>query len=220
MYTNRVHRVLHRGMPRSGKFAAALALLALVGAFGAGLGVAGNAGPPSCTLSTATSQPFQHWNDQSYYFLAPGGSFEQSLADWHFTGRVQAVSGNESYHVTSPSDTQSLWFDHNASAQSTGVCVTIHSPSVRLFARNSGDPRSTLQVTLNYTDKSGRPKSAQVGLLTASSAWAPTRSILFLDKIAPAVGGQGQTSVNFTFHVMGAGNWQIDDFYVDPIKSQ
>jgi hypothetical protein len=33
-------------------------------------------------------------------------------------------------------------------------------------------------------------------------------------------GGAGQTTVSFTFHVIGHGNWQIDDFYVDPIKSQ
>jgi hypothetical protein len=220
MYRNRVQRVLHRGLPRSGKVAATLAVVAVVGAFGAGFGVAGNAAPPSCTVSTATSQPFLQWNDQSYYFLAPGGSFEQALTGWHFTGAVHAISGNESYYVNGASDTQSLWFDHNASAQSPNVCVTIHSPSVRLFAKNSGDRRSTLQVMLNYTDKSGKAKSAQVGSLTASADWAPTTSILFLDKVAPVVGGQGQTLVSFTFHVFGAGNWQIDDFYVDPIKSQ
>jgi len=26
--------------------------------------------------------------------------------------------------------------------------------------------------------------------------------------------------VSFTFHPVGAGKWQIDDFYVDPLKSQ
>jgi len=33
------------------------------------------------------------------------------------------------------------------------------------------------------------------------------------------VGGQGQTWVSFAFQPSG-GPWQIDDFYVDPLKSQ
>jgi hypothetical protein len=89
-----------------------------------------------------------------------------------------------------------------------------------LFAFNTGDPRSTLQVTVNYTDKGGKPASAKIGSIKNPSAWAPTDSLSFIDEIAPTIGGQDQTLVSFTFHVIGAGNWQIDDLYIDPLKSQ
>ena len=221
MNTNRVHRVLHKGLPRSGRFAAGLAIMALVGAFGAGSGIAGAQDPSTCSVSAATVQPFLPWNDQSSYFLAPGGSFEQKLKDWHLSGAVKiAKNSNETFYVNDPSDSNSLAFGPNSSAQTPNICVSIHSPSIRLFAMNSGDPSSTMQVTVNYTDQNGKAQTAQVGSISASSTWAPTDSMLFLNNIAPVVGGQGQTSVSFTFRVIGAGNWQIDDFYVDPIKSQ
>jgi hypothetical protein len=221
MDANNTDRTLSCGRLVAGKFASLLALAALAGAVGAGAGAAGTKPSAStCTVQSATGQPFLPWNDQSSYFLAPGGSFETKPAGWHFTGRVEDVTGNESFYVNSPSDSHSLWFGPNSYAQSTDICVSVHSPSIRLFALNTGDPRSTLQVTVNYTDKSGKPASAKIGQIKGTSAWAPTDSLSFIDLIAPTIGGQGQTSVSFTFHVIGAGNWQIDDFYVDPLKSQ
>ncbi len=216
MTTNRVHR--DGGLLRLGTFAVVVAVTALVSALAAGSGSAGTA--KSCNVPPATAQPFLQWNDQDSYFLAPDGSFERKPDGWHFTGRVQIVKGNETYYVNNPSDTRSLWFGPNSYAQSPGICVSIHSPTIRLFAMNSGDPTSRLQVTLNYVDQKGKAKTAQIGSITGSSNWAPTDPMLFLNGIAPLVGGQGQTSVSFTFHVLGAGKWQIDDFYVDPLKSQ
>ena len=70
MYTNRVHRVLHRGLSRAGKFAAVFAVTALLGAMGAASGVAGTQDPSSCTIPTAAYQPFLQWNDQGNYFLS------------------------------------------------------------------------------------------------------------------------------------------------------
>jgi hypothetical protein len=45
--------------------------------------------------------------------------------------------------------------------------------------------------------------------------------VSFLNYIAPVVGGHDQTSVSFTFTVPSWSNRgsQIDDFYVDPLKS-
>jgi hypothetical protein len=203
----------------SGKFVTGLAVAALGGAFAAGSGTAANA-PTTCTVPPATAQPFLQWNDHNSYYVAPGGAFEQMPSGWRFTGTVETVSGNESYHVNNPSDSRSLWFGTNSYAQSTDLCVNVHSPSIRLFVLNTGDAGSTLQVILNYTDKNGKPQSPQVASLTNSGTWSPSSPIRFLNNVAPVVGGQGQTTVSFTFHVIGHGNWQIDDLYIDPIKSQ
>jgi len=176
-------------------------------------------GVSSCPAESLV-QPFQQWNDQGYYFLAPDGAFEQKPSDWHFTGRVQTVKGNESYYVNSAADSHSLWFGPNSYAQSPDICVSVYSPTIRVFTLNTGDPGSTLTVTLNYTDQNGQPQSSQIAALTGGASWQPTDSLLFLNNIAPIVGGQSQTWVSFTFHVVGPGNWQIDDFYIDPIKNQ
>ena len=57
-------------------------------------------------------------------------------------------------------------------------------------------------------------------MLRAGSSWSLSPQILFVNRIAPIVGGQGQTWVSFTFRPTTGGAWQIDDFYVDPLKSQ
>jgi len=224
MTTNRVHRVLHRGLPRTGKFAAALAIMALVGAFGAGSGVAGNASPSSCTVPTATSQPFLSFGDQDSYFLAPGGSFEGSpgkaLNGWSTTGRVAISKNNESYYVGSSSDSQSLFMAAGSSATTPPICVAIDTPALRVFVQSNGASNSSLQVVLNYTDKNGNPQSATVASLSGGTSWSLSPHVRFLSNIAPIVGGQGQTSVSFSFVPVGGANWQIDDLYIDPIKSQ
>lgn len=223
MDAKRVYRTLHGGLPRSGKFAAVIAVMALVGAFGAGVGAAGNQDPSSCTVSPATAQPFLSWNDQGNYFLAPGGSFEgspgQALNGWSTTGKVKVVNGNESYYVGSASDGQSLSIPGGASATTPAICVSIHTPNLRLFVLNNGGSSSALQLSINYTDQNGNPQTALIASLQGGPSWTVTPQVLFLNNIAPIVGGQGQTSASFSFTASG-GNWQIDDLYVDPIKSQ
>jgi hypothetical protein len=220
MDTKRVYRMLHRGLPRSGKFAAVLAVIALVGAFGASVGAAGNQDPSSCTVSSATAQPFLPWHDQGSYFLAPGGSFESPLAlnGWSTSGNVSIVNGNENYYVGSASDSQSMSIPAGGSATTPPICVSVHTPNLRLFVLNNGATSSRLQVSVNYTDKNGNAQTAPVAYLQGGSSWSLSPQVLFLNNIAPVVGGQGQTSVSFTFTSGGA--WQIDDLYVDPIKSQ
>jgi len=164
-------------------------------------------------------QPFLPWHDQSTYFLAPGGDFE-APAGWTLSGGAATAAGNETSYVNSPSDVSSLGLPTGSSATSPQICVTIHSPNVRLFSTNGGSSRSLLQVLLNYTDKRGVARTSSVGTLRAGSSWSLSSQIMFLSRIAPVVGGHGQTWVSFTFKPTSGGAWQIDDFYVDPIKSQ
>jgi hypothetical protein len=167
-------------------------------------------------------QPFLPWLDVGSYFLAPGGSFEGAdTSGWTFKGGASVVAGNESYHVSGASDSRSLALPSGSSATSSSVCVTLLSPDARAFVRNTGSLLSLLRVDLNYTDVNGKSRTATVALLPGSSSWSLSLPVLFLlDSITPIVGSGGQTWVSFTLAPIGlAGKWQIDDFYVDPLKS-
>jgi hypothetical protein len=199
----------------------AAALAALVAGLCASTALArsSQAPVPPCPAQTLV-RPFLPWHDQSSYFLAPGGDYESTPAGWALAGGAAVVPGNEPSHVNSAGDASSLGLPAGSSATSPQVCVTIHSPNIRLFALNGGFSRSMLQVSLNYTDKRGLPRSAYIAVLRGTSAWALSPQILFLRYISAMVGGQGQTWVSFTFHPIGGSGWRIDDFYVDPLKSQ
>jgi hypothetical protein len=221
MYTNRVYRVLHRGLPRTGKFAAALAVVALVGAFGAGIGVAGNPSR-SCPVQPATSQPFLQWGDTNSYFLAPAGDMESSpfAAGWSLSGGASLVAGSEPSDVSAnSSDSFSLGLPGGSSATTPQICVTIQDPQFRTFVRNTGDPKAQLMVQALIITSSGQPKTYDLGSVKGSSDWTLSSPVLFKSAIQPGADGTGQ--IAFTFTPKDAtGNWQIDDLYIDPIKSQ
>ena len=207
-------RVLH--LPR---LAGAAALAALVaGALSTGAAAVDKT-VPDCPPQTLV-QPFLPWHDHGSYFLAPGGAFETTPAGWTLSGGAAVVPGNEPYHVNAAGDANSLSLPTGSSATSPQICVTIHSPNIRLFSTNGGSSRSFLTVSVNYTDRHGAAKTASIGMLRAGSSWSVSSQLQFISRIAPIVGGHGQTWVSFTFMPTSAGAWQIDDFYVDPLKSQ
>ncbi len=172
----------------------------------------------ACPKNTLT-QPFQKWSDNGQYFLAPGGAFEGTLTGWTATGAAKIVSGNESYSVHSASDKYAVSLPSASSITSPSVCVTTTTPDLRLFVRNTGSSSATLNVNMTYTNAAGHPTTLTVGSLTGKSAWSVSPSVNFLQSIMPLVNSSGQTWVTFTFTPVGTtGAWQVDDFYVDPMK--
>ena len=102
---------------------------------------------------------------------------------------------------------------------SPSVCVTTATPDLRLLFRNTGSATAKLNVNMTYTNAAGQPSTVTVASLSGTSAWSVSPTINFLQSIAPLVGGAGQTWVTFTFASVGTGGaWQVDDFYVDPMK--
>jgi len=213
--------VLHRGGARTGKFAAVLAMVAVAIAASAGTALAnvpaGDCGWP------ASLQPFAPWSDSSAYFLAPGGSFEGDLSGWTLGGDAAVVPGNESFFVNAPTDTYSLSLPAGSSATTQSVCVTVDSPAIRLFAMNGGSDKP-LTISLNYTATDGKTHTAKVADIKQMAAWAATDQIQFLKPIKDLLKKDGQASVSFTFSVKDDKDhpsaWQIDDLYIDPLKSQ
>ena len=220
MPTNRAHRVLHRGLPRSGKFAVALACMALAGAFGAGAGVAGPS--RSCGVQPTTSQPFSQWGDTNSYFLAPAGDMESSpvAAGWSLSGGASLVDGSESFVATGDStDSYSLGLPDDGSAMTPSICVTIQDPQLRFFVRNTGDPKAQLTVQALSLDANGKGKLVDLGTVKGSSDWTLTNPVLFKSAIKPGADGTGLISFMFS-PKDGKGDWQMDDLYIDPLKSQ
>jgi hypothetical protein len=192
-----------------------LAVAAAALALATGSGAAG--GATGCSHSL--TRPFLPWLDPGSYFLAPGGDFESTLDGWAVSGGARIVSGNETYHVGSPGDDSSLLLPPGSQVTSPSMCVSLDSPDLRLFVQNTDSLLSSLAVSVNYTDAGGNARTLPVGLVPGTRSWTLSLPVLFLANVQSILAINGQTSVSFTFTPLGSGGrWQVDDFYVDPIK--
>jgi hypothetical protein len=198
---------------------AAVALLTTVLASAAALVVVPRA--LAMTMSACPTnplvQPFQKWNDTGSYFMGPGGEFEGTLTGWTAKGSAKIVSGNEPYYVNSATNRYSVSLASGSSITSPSVCVTTSTPDLRLFVRNTGATSGKLNVNMTYTNKSGKPTTVTVATLTGNSTWSLSPAINFLQSVTPLTNGAAQTWVTFSFAASGS-TWQVDDFYVDPMK--
>jgi hypothetical protein len=206
----------------TGRTIAVTAFAVLVGAAGAGSALAnGQQDASSCPAQTIV-QPFQPWNDSHNYFLAPGGSMESDpvAAGWQLSGGAALTSGSETYDVTgNPADSSSLALPSGSYAISPSVCVTIHDPELRFFARNTGKNDAVLKVTSLFMGNDGKIHSHDLGEVHAGASWTLSNPLKFKDSIQPGPDGIGWVSFVFTPKDT-KGNWQIDDLYIDPLKSQ
>jgi hypothetical protein len=176
------------------------------------------ANPVRCVPEPALSKPFLLVdNDARDYTLVPGGNFESRVPRWLMGGGARIVDGNESFNVGGAEDRFSLSLPAASTAVSAPICIDETYPSFRFFARNTGDPSSTLKVDVLYLSTSGGLGVRASGKLSATSAWAATDALhigLAIDPNSPT----GAAPVAFRFTPQGSGGkWQIDDVYVDPM---
>jgi hypothetical protein len=169
------------------------------------------------------SRPFLPWADASQYFLAPGGGFEGGMSGWALAGGTQVVTGNESYKVGGSSNSMSLSLPTTSSSVTTPtMCVTVLSPTFRMLIRNNGNNGYTdgqLAVYLNFTGADGKIQHVKIAALKGKTSWAPTLPISFIQYISTPL-QSGTAQISFTIKPNdNHGNWQIDDLYVDPLKS-
>jgi hypothetical protein len=132
-------------------------------------GLASLAGTAHATYACPTyptAEPFTPWADAGDYFLGPSGSFEGSLTGWTAKGKPVIVSGNESFHVNSPSDTHSLSLPNGTALTSPSICVTLDTPDFRMFVMNTGTATSILNVNMTYTDNKGKTHMVTVAKLS------------------------------------------------------
>jgi hypothetical protein len=161
----------------------------------------------------ATSQPFLAWGDTSTYELAPDGDFAQGLDGWSTTGQAAVVAGGDPWSLTgSPAD-QALDLPPGSSATSPTTSIDVSDPSIRFFAANDGDPGSLLSVSVTITTVLGLQVSLPIGIVSGGSDWQPSPTMWIVVNL---LAGDGTVPAQFTFTPIGAGDWQIDDLYVDP----
>src|SRR5262245_37799503 len=170
---------------------------------------------PGCTAPT--SQPFAFAGDKSDYVLAPGGDIEGPLAGWTLSGGAQAVTGSAPAVSGGKPGARSLRIPAGGSATTAPMCVGAHSPYFRFQARNGGTGR--LKVQMVVLDGPKFTGVRDLGTITAGSSWAPTPQISISQGILGVNGSSdSQATVSFRFTPVGAGNWQVDDVYLDPFR--
>lgn len=164
------------------------------------------------------SQPFMPWVDPANYTLAPDGGFEEHGSSWSLEGGAAVGTGNETFYVRDAGDKRSLRLPGGSSATSAAMCVGIEHPTLRLFARNTGSPLSTLKVKVLFEDGLGQTQSVPIGVVAAGDSWQPTQQMVIGVNLLPLLPGE-RTPVAFEFIAKGSGgNWRIDDVYVDPYR--
>src|SRR4051812_23066550 len=184
--------------------AGALALAVLV------LAVPAQARAAGCPSQPVT-QTFLPWLDPAWYVPAPGGDVEGGGEAWALTGGAAVADGNEPFLAGD----RSLALPAGSSATTAPMCLGVEHPTVRLFARNNGDPASLLAVSVVFRDPLGLRHTLPVGAVAAGSEWAPTPVMPVVANLLSLLGDQ---DVSFRFAPVGNGEWAIDDVWVDPYK--
>lgn len=149
-------------------------------------------------------QPFLGFDDAAEYFLAPDGDFAAGGAQWDLGG-AEVVADNEPWSLHGDV-AAALALAPGASATSPTICVAETDPTMRFFARGTGE----LQVDVLYTDENGELQSLTIGALTGTGEWAPSEAL-------PISVNTYEMSVAFRFTAVD-GTWTVDDVYVDPYK--
>jgi hypothetical protein len=190
---------------------AGMALLAPAGTANAGL-LSQSAGP--CP-SYAMTQPFTKWLDAMKYTPAPGGTFE-STSDLTFTGGAKLVSGNESSYVHGTGDKSSVLIPPGGTVTTGPLCVSLDKPTVRFFAKRPSFALLPLMTVEGvFTTKTGQTASLpMVGVPLAGNSWS--LQLPFVTTGALLELGDS-TMMRFRIRSL-TGTWQVDDFYVDPLR--
>ncbi|MDX6583829.1 MAG: hypothetical protein QOI10_3013 [Solirubrobacterales bacterium] len=169
----------------------------------------------ACSYTGAT-QVFKPWDDQHNYVLAPDGGFESDASGWSLAGGADVAPGNETAYLHAATDESSVSLPAGSTATSPPICVALDTPVLRAMTRNTGNPKSRLRVEVTYK-LLGLVQTKVVTDMTSGSTWRPSSYISPTLGLSTIVGTLLPASVQVTFRPLDStGNWQIDDFYVDP----
>jgi hypothetical protein len=201
-------------MKRIAAFIAACAAVA-VAAPASQAGLLSGAAPgllsPAVSAACApSSQTFAAWGDQSWYQLAPGGSFESGPA---WSGDATVVDGNERFSVGGAGDSRSLLIPRGSTVTSAPACFAAGDLKLRFFTRGTG----RVQVAVVVRDLLGVVSTLDGGVVTAGPDWQPTPPVSLAVTSLGALVSTNAIQLRLT-PLDGA--VQVDDVYVDPYKSR
>jgi hypothetical protein len=171
-----------------------------------------------CTAQHGLTQPFAPWLDLANYALSPDGGMEAGAAGWSLSGGATTTAGNERFFVGGASDSRSLSLPAGSSAVSAPICVGLEWPTIRFFTRSSGTGRSPRWASTSCSRTPSPARRGRCGSVRPSprSRWQPTAQMVMVVNTLGALSADGKVPVSFRFTPVGAGDWQIDDLYVDP----
>ena len=173
----------------------------------------------TCAAPTLV-QAFAGLGDSRDYVLAPGGSFEGKDLDGWQVERAKVDKGGSPLEL-SEDDTnkRSLEIPAGGSATSPAMCVDLHYPTMRIMTK--GQPgEGALRVEVIYPD-SDNPVFHPVGSLAgADKDWQASEDISVFPERGGAAPGMRRVALRFTpvANDGTAGDWNIDDLYVDPLR--
>ena len=189
--------------------------LVLVGAIALLVGFGRFAEPGHASDRTARlcdpnfSRVFRPWNDNAYYMLSPGGSFEAGAPSWALTGSASVVSGNEPFYIHSQQDLRSLSIPPGSSATSPMMCFSTGNWHFRFVGRGTGSVR----VTVRVRGLLGVVSILDGGTVWLNNSWQPSPRVSLL---LTNIGGLLTTKAISLRFTTVSGTAQIDDVYVDP----
>ncbi|MDX6676354.1 MAG: hypothetical protein QOE31_406 [Solirubrobacteraceae bacterium] len=171
---------------------------------------------PGCPETPAV-QPFAQWGDDSDYFLAPSGSFEQGAAGWALHGKTAVTHDNEPWAVNAAGDAGALRLAAGSSATTAPFCIGVEHRSMRFFADAAAS--STLNVDVLVDGPGQSQRAVRIATVDGSDAWAPSDVVpMIVNELAAEHGNAMNVRLRFT--PRGAGTWTIDDVFVDPFRGR
>jgi hypothetical protein len=175
----------------------------------------------TCDRASFT-QPLKPYGDSRWYVLAPSGSFTgASAAGWQFRGDASLAA--DAARGTS------LTLRPGASAISPGMCVDLDYPHFR-FANKfvARDPsKGKILVEVVYPQLRS-PEWTEVidfdgkqGQLAGTGSWRLSQDVQLKPDFAGDVWGARYVALRFTALQTGyAGEWRVDDIWIDPRMSR
>jgi len=162
----------------------------------------------------APAQVFSAWGDGSAYVPAPEGNLE-STARWTLNKHARRAE-NSPFSAGG----SSLFLPDHGEAISPAFCVGTAYPTIRLFAANTADEESELEVEILYEGLDGKVKKLKVAKLRGRQDWAPTTIVPLHVNLLGAASEDGFTAVAVQFKAKDVksktGGWKLDDLFVDP----
>lgn len=162
--------------------------------------------------TVATASVFSRWGDTALYAPAIGGNMEpDSQASWFRLG-ASFIAGNESFYLGGRSHKYSLRLPPSSLANAPWLCVGADFPTARFVVRNTGALSGRLAIDVQYYDAvRGVVGNVHLADVAATSKWAPSPAI-------PLSLPAGATRYRINFSNTGAGDFQMDDLYIDPMR--
>jgi hypothetical protein len=163
---------------------------------------------------------FLRWLDVANYVPVRDGGLEAGGAGWDLDG-ASVVAANEPWRVGAGGDARALALGPGTAATTPSICVGLEYPTIRFFARRTGETGGLLAVQAIADTSLGRRLVLPIGVVAGlTGSWTPTLPMAMVANNLALAPGE-RTRMSFRFVPVGSGSaWQVDDVYVDPYSKR